>query len=58
MPLPKKLFSLTAKPILFSEVPKPAEAEISPVACSSTLILIILELSFLPSITSAFTVLK
>ena len=57
-PLPKKLFSLTEKPIVAPEVPVPAPREISPVAFSSTVILIIFEFGFDPSITSDWVLLK
>ena len=43
-PFPSQLFSITLKTKLPPLVPMPAPAEISPVACSSTLISIILEL--------------
>ena len=47
IPLPKKLFSLTEKATVAPAVPVPAPSAISPVAFSSTVIFMILDLKFL-----------
>jgi len=57
-PFPKKLFSLTEKPMVPPSVPIPAPRLISPVGFSSTLILIIFVAGFDPSTVSDLTVLK
>ena len=57
-PLPKKLFSLTAKPIVPPSEPTPAPRLISPVGFSSTLISIILVEGLDPSFNSVLTDLK
>ena len=58
IPLPKKLFSLIPAPIELPEVPTPAEAVISPVGFSSTVISIIFNSSLDPVFTSLLTLLK
>ena len=58
IPLPKKLFSLIPAPIELPDVPTPAEADISPVGFSSTVISIILSSSLDPGLTSLLTFLK
>ena len=58
IPLPKKLFSFTEKPIVFPEVPTPAIAAISPVGFSSTVIFKTFVLALWPSKTSTSTFLK
>ena len=58
IPFPKKLFSLTPKPIEFPDVPTPAEALSSPVGCSWTVMLIILDFISSRLIISLSTVLK
>ena len=56
IPLPRKLFSFTPKEIVLPlVVPTPAPADISPVAFSSTSILIIFWLGVDPSTTSDLT---
>ena len=58
IPLPRKLFSLTAKPSVPPLVPIPAPALISPVGFSSTLILTIFKPVDDPSIIADSTSLK
>ena len=58
IPFPKKFLSFIPPPVATPLVPKPADKEISPVGCSSTVISKILRLTFEPSLISDLTVLK
>jgi len=58
IPLPKKFFSIIPPPTVVPVVPTPANNEISPVGCSSTIISTTLRLLLDPSLISVLTFLK